>query len=182
MAKLSKSKYLIFGLGVLLVLGLGFYFNEQVEGPSVFSANNLNADQSKSERTVFDQKNLSAKEEGDVDPLMSSDSDVAQEVGVSSDDSLEDGFGFSSVEELLDNMDNPRVQRYIESLPDEAQESIYVASLKQSVSTRLDEMEESGVLTSDPQTLFEDLDTLSVHGLMMPGEVEGLKAYIRTRF
>ncbi len=88
---------------------------------------------------------------------------------------------FNSIEEILENIDDPAVQAYVNSLPDEAQESIYIASLKQSVSKRLDDIEASSHTDVDIDVLFHDIDILRDHKVMMPGEVESLKAYIQAR-
>jgi len=88
---------------------------------------------------------------------------------------------FNSIEDILENIDDPAVQAYVNSLPEEAQESIYIASLKQSVSKRLDDIETSSHADVDIDVLFQDIDMLRDHKVMMPGEVESLKAYVLAR-
>lgn len=187
-----KSKYLILGSGILFALGVGYYLSQiGVVEKNVFEKNTVEevdaTSVTKASQATQNQNTSASSDQGvSAKPLVhdhSSEkaSSYKEENILDMDAGLEDSLGFSSVEDLLDNIEDPRVQKYIESLPDEAQESFYIASLKQSVSKRLDEMEETGVLSSDPQTLFEDIDTLGRHGLMMPGELENLKAYIRQR-
>ena len=94
---------------------------------------------------------------------------------------LKTEFDISTVDDLLDNIEHPKLQEYIRSLPFDAQKVLHTAALKQSVSKRVDDFELTGVPEHDVGRLFDDIDMLSSRGVMMSGEAERLKKYLQAR-
>lgn len=86
-----------------------------------------------------------------------------------------------TVEDILDHIDHPSVQRYIAKLPEQAQESIRLEALRHSVSKRVDAIEASDFSAIDVDVLFNDIDELSRTRVMLPGEGDALKVYLQNK-
>lgn len=88
---------------------------------------------------------------------------------------------FNDINTLLDNIDDPDVQDFISTLPEDAQRSIHMQALQQSVSKRLDAIEAQALSPIDLTKLFDDIDLLAQNLVLMPEEAKNLKSYLKAR-
>lgn len=114
------------------------------------------------------------REDGGASVLLGEDS-AAQRDELNIEDDPSWASEFRDVDELLANLNDPRVQDYIKTLPPESQQYLFVESLKRSVSQRIGQVMESGYHQIDMEQLFRDIDTLENNKALLPGEAEFMK-------